>query len=84
MVLTTDCVPGVTRHQAAHHVVLEGGTGGPGLGGLPVLLDGVLHLGLPQGDGAARQAGGWQQTRGQAGQQPGVVTSKRGQDSVHH
>ena len=60
--------------HAAHHVVLEVGAG-PVLRGLPVLLDGVLHLGLPHGDGAAGQAVR-QLARGQAGQQASVVTKR--------
>ena len=64
-------VPGGGGHTALH-VVLDVGAG-PVLRGLPVLLDGVLHLALPQGDGAAGQALR-QLTRGQAGQQASVVT----------
>ena len=60
--------------HAAHHVVLEVGAG-PVLRGLPVLLDGVLHLRLPHGDGAAGQAVR-QLARGQAGQQASVVTMR--------
>ena len=63
--------PGGGGH-AAHHVVL-GVVAGPVLRGLPVLLDGVLHLGLPQGDGAAGHPVR-QLTRGQAGHQASVVT----------
>ena len=64
-------LPGVRGHTA-HHVVLDVGAGSV-LRGLPVLLDGVLHLTLPQGDGAAGQTLR-QLTRGQAGQQASVVT----------